>query len=397
MIKKLLPILSVTFIDIIGFSILIPILPYFATHFGVSAFVVTVLFSTFSCCQLVSAMVWGNISDRIGRKAVLIISQIGATIGWGMLAFAPNIGWVFFWRIIEGLSGGNISVTQAYVADLVEAKDRSRAFGLIGAMFGAGMVCGPVMGSILFAKFGYPAPFLAAAFLQFLTLIVTVVMLPESRTKIEDEEHVAPNEMFKAFLRPHLRPILFQKLAIALTLYGWFGVAALYLKGQLGFTLEQTYVFFSAFAVLNVFCNVVLVGAVSKRLGDRAMCNVGLACLVVGFGGIPFVHNVAMLAINMSIFSIGMALTNSGITAIISNASTDREQGTVLGTSSALDSLAGIVAPPGSGGLLTLYGPRLAGAESLFFAAIAFAMGVFTARGERQTSGDGAAAVAADR
>ena len=131
MIRKLLPILGVTFIDIVGFSMLIPMLPYFVTHFGVSAFVVGLLMATFSLSQFVSAPVWGSISDRIGRKTVLIISQIGATIGWVMLGLAPNIAAslalapiavVFAARIVEGVSGGNISITQAYVADLVEPR-----------------------------------------------------------------------------------------------------------------------------------------------------------------------------------------------------------------------------------------------------------------------------------
>src|SRR5581483_1847512 len=119
MIRKLLPILGITFIDIVGFSMLIPMLPYFVTHFGASPFAVGVLFATFSFCQFVSAPLWGNVSDRVGRKTVLIVSQIGATIGWAMLAFAPNLAWVFVARILEGASGGNISITQAYVADLV--------------------------------------------------------------------------------------------------------------------------------------------------------------------------------------------------------------------------------------------------------------------------------------
>src|SRR5580693_1070908 len=113
MIRKLVPILGITFIDIIGFSMLIPILPYFVTHFGVSV-VVGLIFATFSFCQLISGPIWGNVSDRIGRKSVLIISQIGATIGWAMLAFSPNILWVFIARIVEGISGGNIGITQAY-------------------------------------------------------------------------------------------------------------------------------------------------------------------------------------------------------------------------------------------------------------------------------------------
>lgn len=126
MIRKLIPILGITFIDILGFSMLIPVMPYFVTHFGVSAFIVGILFSTFSLCQFIAGPIWGNVSDRVGRKRVLIISQVGATIGWAMLAFAGNIFWVFVARIVEGVSGGNIGITQAYVADLVQPKERAR-------------------------------------------------------------------------------------------------------------------------------------------------------------------------------------------------------------------------------------------------------------------------------
>jgi DHA1 family tetracycline resistance protein-like MFS transporter len=395
MIRKLLPILGITFIDILGFSMLIPMLPYFVTHFGASAFVVGVLFATFSFCQLVSAPLWGNVSDRIGRKMVLIISQIGATIGWALLGVAPNIatalglpalGVVFVARIVEGVSGGNISITQAYVADLVEPKDRSRAFGLIMAMFAAGMVFGPFAGGLLFARFGFAVPFLAAAALQFVTLVLTIAMLPESRAKDEETQSVALGEIFASFRRPALGRILFQKLAISMGQYGWFAVFALFLQRQLGYGLTETDYLFSIFAVFNVGMNGFLVGRVSARLGDRTMSNVGLAALLASFVTVAFVHNLPLLVVTMLLFSVGMALTNTGITALISNAASDREQGTVLGTSSSLDSLSGIVAPPVSTGLLATYGPRFASIESLVFAAVALGMGIAGARGEHRSS-----------
>jgi MFS transporter, DHA1 family, tetracycline resistance protein len=382
MIRKLLPILGITFIDIVGFSMMIPMLPYFVTHFGASPFVVGILVGTFSFCQLVSAPLWGNVSDRIGRKMVLIISQIGATIGWTMLAFAPSIPLVFVARIVEGVSGGNISITQAYVADLVEPKDRSRAFGLIMAMFAAGMVFGPFAGGILYAHFGFATPFLVAAGFQLITLVLTIVMLPESRTKRDDEERVGMNQILTTFHKPRLAPILWQKLAIALAMYGWFAVFALYLQRQLGFTLTQTDYLFSVFAIFNVIVNGFLIGRISARLGDRTMSNIGLACLVASFSLVAFVHALPLLTLMVLLSALGMAMTNTGITALISNAASDREQGTVLGTSSSLDSLSGILAPPISTGLLASYGPSYAGIESVLLSAVAFVMGLRAARGE---------------
>jgi DHA1 family tetracycline resistance protein-like MFS transporter len=343
------------------------------------------LFASFSACQLVAAPLWGAISDRIGRKMVLIVSQIGATVGWSMLAFAPTIGWVFFARIVEGISGGNISVTQAYVADLVEPKDRSRAFGLIGGTFAAAMIFGPLGGGLLFAHYGFKAPFLAAAALQFLTLLLTYFALPESRTKLEREETTGVGSILTSFRKPRLSRILWQKLAISLGLYGWFSVIALYLNGQLHFSLTETDYFFSFFAVFNVLSNVFLVGRMSNWLGDRTMSNVGLAALVLAFASVAVVHNIFALAGTMLLFAFGMALANTGITALISNTATGREQGMVLGASSSLDSLSGILAPPISTGLLGRYGPGFAGLEPLALEAVALLLGLLGARAERET------------
>ncbi|HTU71793.1 MAG TPA: MFS transporter [Candidatus Baltobacteraceae bacterium] len=376
MIRKLVPILGITFIDIIGFSMLLPILPYFVTHFGMSAFVVGLLISTFSFCQLITGPLWGNVSDRIGRKRVLIISQIGATIGWTMLAFAPTILWVFIARVLEGVSGGNIGITQAYVADLVAPRERARAFGLISATFAAGMVFGPVGGGLLYARFGFTAPFLAAAALQLLTLILTITLLPESRTKQEGETHVGMREIAATFTNRELSPILLQKLALSLCLYGWYSVIALYLAGQLHFGVVATTQYFSAFALVNVAINGFGVGKASRRLGDPRMAIVGLALLVAAFGLTPFVHHWLTVAGVMLLFALGGAFANNGITAMISNAASEREQGTVLGVSSSLDSLSGILAPPFSTGLLSRFGSPFGGIESLVMAAVALTLGI---------------------
>jgi len=391
MVRKLLPILGITFIDIVGFSILIPTLPYFVTHFGATPFVVGILASVFSICTLISGPIWGNVSDRIGRKAVLMISQIGATLGWVMLAFAPNIVVVFIARIIEGASGGNIGVTQAYVADLVDAKDRSRAFGLIGATFGAGMFFGPIIGYPAFKWFGFPGPFLAAATLQLATLAITWFMLPSSRKPLpDDEEKVGAREILATLGNAKFRPILLQKAALSLSLYGWYIVIALYLNRQLGFGLGQTFLAFMAFAAVGVLANVFGVGKVSKTTGDYRMANVGIALLVAAFASVPFIHAAWGLAANMGLFALGQSLANAGVTAQISNTATTRDQGTVLGVSSSLDSFAGIVAPPLSTEVMTRFGSPFAGVVSLAFAAISLGIGIFVPH--RIESHDGVAA-----
>lgn len=392
MISRLLPILGITFVDILGFSMLIPMLPYFVTHFGASPVVVGALFSTFSLCQLISGPIWGNISDRVGRKRVLIISQIGATIGWAMLGVVPNIAWVFAARIVEGLSGGNIGVTQAYVADLVEPKDRARAFAYIGATFGAGMVFGPLGAGLLFARYGFSVPFLAAAALQFLTLVLTIAVLPESRSKSQESTVVGPSEIARTFHDPVLAPILWQKLALSLALYGYFSIMALYLARQLHFSLTQTDYFFSCIAVLSVFVNSMLVGRASDRLGNRVMSTVGILSLIAAFALVPFVHSVFGIAVIAIAFSIGMPFANTGLTALASSSADDRRQGTVLGVTSSLDSLSGIISPPIATSVLGRFGSPWAASSSLVFALVALVLG-FKSKGRVAAAIDAPSAV----
>jgi DHA1 family tetracycline resistance protein-like MFS transporter len=376
MTARLLPILAVTFIDILGFSMLIPVLPYFITHFGASATTVGAIFATFSFCQLVSGPLWGRVSDQFGRKIVLIVSQAGATIGWLLLAFAPALPWVFAARILEGVSGGNIGISQAYIADLVPPAERARAFGYLSAAFGAGMVFGPLGGALLYARGGFSAPFVAAAALQLCTLVLTIAVLPESRPR---HRRTGPSPLRSLLRETRLQRLFALRLALSLALYAWFAVFALYLKARMGWSLMQTDLAFASFAVLQVGINAFGVGRLSERLGDRTMANLGVLALVGAFAAAPFVRSLPSVAAMATLFAFGMALATTGIGALLSAASPSGDQGTVLATGSALDALAGALAPVPAGWMLTRFGDGAASLPSLIFAAIAVVLGLHPA------------------
>ena len=386
MVVRILPILGITFIDILGFSILIPILPYFVKHFGSSDLTVGLLFSVFAACQFIAGPIWGNVSDRVGRKRVLIISQIGATLGWTMLAFANSIGLVFLARIVEGVSGGNISVTQAYVADLVEPKERARAFGYIGAAFSGGIVFGPAFGGFLYSQYGFSAPFLAAAALQILTLIVTIIMLPES-TSSQTRAHVATfGQIWSSLSDPRVRPLLLQLWTISLALYAWFGVFTLLIKEALGFSPAQTSYLFAAFGVINVVLQVGVVGKSNDVLGPRRTSNIGIASLLAGFLLVPFIHGILWLIPVVVLFSIGMSISRPSLAALLTDCAPENQRGTILGVSSALDSISGVLMPPVSTGILGAFGPAWSGSVSAFWSAIGLGMGLFAQRKERSAA-----------
>ena len=382
MFARLLPILGITFIDIMGFSILIPILPYFVKHFGASDLTVGVLFSTFALCGLIAGPIWGNMSDRIGRKGVLIISQIGATIGWAILAFAPTIQIVFFARVIEGLSGGNIGVTQAYVTDLVEPHERTRAYSYVGAAFGLGFPFGGFIGGSLL-HFGFWAPFLVAAGLQLLTLVITIFMLPESTSEAEREKVATFAEIIDNLRDKRTAPTLWQKLAISLGLYAWFAVFALYLSAALGLSPQGASYMFGAFGIFNAVLQVALVGRLADALGDRVASNIGLTVLVASFAMIPFAHTFWEVVGIFAGFGLGMSIVNPTITSLISDAAPANQRGTILSVASSLDSLSGVLTPVASTAALGRFGSPYAGVVSLFFEIIALILGL--AQNKRRT------------
>jgi DHA1 family tetracycline resistance protein-like MFS transporter len=376
-IVRLLPILGITFIDILGFSILIPLLPFFVKRFGAPDIVIGALFATFALCQFVAGPIWGNVSDRVGRKTVLIVSQIGATIGWAMLAFAPNIGIVFLARIIEGFSGGNISVTQAYVADLVEPEKRGRAFAYIGAAFSAGLVFGPLSGGFLVKEYGFSVPFLLAAGLQLITLIVTIIVLPESRRRDPDEVSASLGDIGRALNAPQVSPVLWQKFVFSLGLYGWFAVFALVLQQQFGFDQTSTSYFFCAFGVVSVIMQLGVVGRLTDALGDQRASLIGFISLMAAFAIVPFAHNLVLAAAMVVCFSFGLSLANATIPALLSSRSPDNMRGTVLGAASSLESISGMLMPVVTTYTLQAAGVAPTAAIVFTFVTMALGMGIY--------------------
>src|SRR5919109_3359870 len=177
--RQLLIIFLTIFVNLIGFGIIIPLLPFYAETFGASPVVIGLLFAVFSLCQLVAAPALGDLSDRYGRRPILVFSLAGTVVSFVMLALAHSVVMLFAARIVDGLSGGNISTARAYVADVTEPKDRARAYGLIGAAFGLGFILGPAISGVL-ARVNYTAPIWAAAAITLVATAMAWVWLPET-------------------------------------------------------------------------------------------------------------------------------------------------------------------------------------------------------------------------
>ena len=317
---------------------------------------------------------------------MLIISQIGATIGWTMLAFANTLGLVFIARIVEGISGGNISVTQAYVADLVEPEGPGACVRLRRRRVQRRHRVRARAGGFLLRRYGFSAPFLTAAAIQLLTLLLTIFMLPESTSSTE-REHVATfRDIWISLTDRVLAPILVQIWAFSLALYAWFGVFTLLLKEALGFSGSDSSYFFAGFGLISVVLQLTAVGGTNARFGARRTANIGILALLVGFLLVPFIHNVPTLLPTMLLFAFGMSITRPSLTALLTDRTPENQRGTILGVSSALDNLSGVLMPPVSTGVLGAFGPAWAGAPSAFWAAVALALGLRLQRKEQRES-----------
>ncbi|MBK8823558.1 MAG: MFS transporter [Anaerolineales bacterium] len=180
--KRLFSIILVVFIDLLGFSLILPLLPYYAETFSANQTTTGILIASYAVMQLIGAPILGRLSDRFGRRPVLLLSVFGTFLGFLLLGFANSLWMLFASRILDGLTGGNLSVAQAYISDVTDEKSRSKGLGMIGAAFGLGFIIGPVTGGLL-SQWGYAVPAFAAAAISFINLILIYAWLPESLTE----------------------------------------------------------------------------------------------------------------------------------------------------------------------------------------------------------------------
>ncbi len=355
MTRPLLVIFLTIFVNLIGFGIIIPLLPFYAETFGASPIVIGLLFAIYSICQLVAAPVLGDWSDRFGRRPVLIFSLIGTVVSFVLLAIAHSVTMLFVARMVDGLSGGNISTARAYVADVTEPKDRARAYGLIGAAFGLGFIFGPALSGIL-ARVSYTAPIWAAAALTLVATAVAWFWLPETVHRAQAGTGMPFRNLPQLLRRPHLGRVL------AIDFLYWFAFAmfqttfALFTAGRFQFDASQTGYFFSGFGVLGAIVQGGFIRPVVHRLGDKPTFMLGLVCSMIGLVGAAFTHSVTPFAVMLVPLALGIGFGHPTVSSLVSKTARDEEQGRVQGAASAVESLGRTVGPVWGNAALQRFG-----------------------------------------
>ena len=344
MTRPLLIIFLTIFVNLVGFGIIIPLLPFYAETFGASPLVIGFLFAVFSLCQLVAAPVLGDLSDRYGRRPVLVFSLAGTVISFVMLALAHSVWMLFAARIVDGLSGGNISTARAYVADVTEPQDRAKAYGLIGAAFGLGFILGPALSGVL-AGISYTAPIWAAAAITLVATVMAWLWLPETVHRAHAGTGNPLAHLRALWRRPLVRRIL------TIDFIYWFAFAifqttlSLFAARRFGFGPAETGYFFAAFGVLGALVQGGLIRPVVHRLGDKRTFLLGLACGSTGLVATALSHSVTMFVLSLLPLALGLGFGHPTMTSLVSRVARGDEQGRVQGAASAVESLGRTIGP----------------------------------------------------
>ena len=353
--SPLIVIFTTVFIDLIGFGIVIPVLPFYAegTIFNATPRTVGLLFASYSIMQLVFSPILGGLSDKYGRRPVLFLSIIGTGIGFLVLGLATTLWMLFVGRILDGITGGNISTAQAYIADITTTENRAKGMGMIGAAFGLGFIFGPAIGGIL-SRWGIQVPFFFAAGLSFANALLLYFTLPETITKDHPAKHRAGGGRGLQQLMDSLRQ---PRLAFVLTIYFLFIVAfsimttsfSLYTMFRFGYDAQHTGYLFAYVGVIAVIIQGGLIGRLVKRFGELPLVIVGALCFAISLFAVPFVGpaagGLAALLIGGGVFSMGNSLATPALTSLASKSVGPAEQGTVLGVTQSVASLARAVGP----------------------------------------------------
>lgn len=289
--KRILPILVIVFVDLLGLSIIIPLLPLYAARFSATPFVIGVLQATYPLMQFLGAPVLGRLSDRFGRKPVLVVSQIGTLSGFILLGFANTLLLLFLSRLIDGLSGANIATAQAAISDSTNAKTRTQGLGLIGAAFGMGFILGPVIAFIVLAATGqnYQAVAFTAAFFSLVSILLTVVWFRETKTagspSASGRRVFSFAAMKAALRRPQIGFLVLLMFFYQVAFGGYEQLFSLFTLTQLGMDARDTSGLFVLAGLFIVVVQGGFVGRWSKQKGDRWLVILGVSALAIGLIG----------------------------------------------------------------------------------------------------------------
>jgi DHA1 family tetracycline resistance protein-like MFS transporter len=352
--RRMAVLFLVVFVDLVGFGLLIPLLPFYVQRVGEGPEVITAVLGLYSLAQFLAAPLWGGLSDRFGRKPVLVMTSVGFALSYLLLAVADNLPLLIASRVFGGLMAGNIAAAQAYIGDVTTPENRARGMGLIGAAFGLGFVFGPAIGGVLggpdLAHANFTAPALVAAVLTAIAAVAAAVFLKESlpAERRRRERH----RLLQLGLLAGRRRLAFFVVAGFLMVTGFAQfetVFALWANLEFHFGPRQIGYVLTFMGVIGALVQGGLVGTLVRKLGERPVALVAVALLIVGYWMLPYVATRTPLLIAAAVLAFGSALFSPSLSSLVSREAQADAQGAVLGVYQSASALGRVVGPAMSG------------------------------------------------
>ena len=368
--SALLPIFLIVLVDVLGFTIVIPLLGLYAEKFGATPLVATTLVSVYAVCSLISTPIIGRLSDQYGRKPLLMISQAGTCAGFVMLGLSNALWMVFVGRILDGFTAGNLSIAQAYISDHTAPEDRAKAFGVIGIAFGIGFMFGPALGGWLGKGYGMHMPFVIAACLSAISIFCTYTLLPAEPPKLASAPagDVGPGgrrpgafdwETYaEYFRRPGLLALYGQFFLFSFAFSCFFSGFALYAErkfttsdGKPWGGAEVGYLF-AYTGLLGIILQGGLLGRLVKKVGELKLTILGFIAAAIAYLLVGLADTLLLLIAGATVGAFGNGVLRPVITSRLTQSVGRHEQGVAIGISGSLSSVAMALAPPSGGAMI---------------------------------------------
>ena len=331
------------FLDLVGFGMILPLLPFYASTFGASAFEIGLLFASYSLAQFVCSPLWGRLSDRIGRRPPLLFSIVLSCVAYLVLAAAPTLALVFAARLLAGAAAANYTIAQAFVADVTTPDDRAKAMGWLGAAFGLGFVIGPALGGGA-SYFGETAVPLVAAALAAVNFVFVWRVVPETRTP-DSEKKSIPKVRTVLARSPRLLPLMALYGVVIFGFSAMEATLALLCEERLDFGIRETSMLFVFVGLVMALIQGGLIGRLVARFGENRLLVAGLLSMSAGLLSLTKVDSLAVLLPAATLLAIGSALYNPSAFSLMSQLAPVEAQGSVLGVARSLGALARVFGP----------------------------------------------------
>ncbi len=354
----------IVFTDLVGFGLIIPLLPFYGEHFQATPAEVGALMAIYSLAQFIAAPLWGRLSDRVGRKPVLAFSLLGSTLSYAWLAYSESLWMLFAARALGGFMAGNIATAFAYVADVTTPANRAKGMGIVGAAFGLGFIFGPAIGGVLAGAdpmhADYRTPALIAAALSALAMMLTVLILPESLPQSVRQAHRAMpragrwQALAQALRTPNVGRLIVIAFLATFVFAGIETTFAMWSRRRFGWGPEQNGYLFAFIGLISATVQGGLVGRLAKHFGEHRLVVAGAATLAIGILATPFASSVSLLAFTMLWVALGFGLMTPSLNSLVSLSVDAGVQGGTMGVTRSATTLARVLGP-GWAGLLFEY------------------------------------------